>query len=93
MSLKVPRILPTFTIIFFSRPLNSKEKRQGSFGVVETGDREIHIKDRTVPTAPTKTFSFDKVYGQHSKQIEVYKQVVSPIVDEVLSGYNCTVFA
>lgn len=26
-------------------------------------------------------------------QIDVYKSVVSPLLEEVLQGYNCTVFA
>ncbi|KAI4791049.1 hypothetical protein KUCAC02_034244, partial [Chaenocephalus aceratus] len=28
-----------------------------------------------------------------SKQIDVYRSVVFPILDEVIMGYNCTVFA
>ena len=50
--------------------------------------QEIHEKKHT-----SKTFTFDKVFGPTSTQIEVYKNVVEPIVDEVLLGYNCTVFA
>ena len=49
--------------------------------------QEIHEKQST------KTFSFDKVYGPSSCQIDLYRGVVEPIVDEVLMGYNCTVFA
>lgn len=41
----------------------------------------------------TKTFTFDKVFGPKSSQIDVYRGVVSPIIEEVLMGYNCTVFA
>lgn len=41
----------------------------------------------------TKKFTFDKTFGQNSKQCEVYHTVVSPLIEEVLSGYNCTVFA
>jgi len=28
-----------------------------------------------------------------SQQLEVYKSIVHPLIDEVLAGYNCTVFA
>ena len=79
----------------FHRPLNSNEKRHGSYSVVSAcpEKREVSVKERTAPTAPVKTFTFDKVFGTHSKQIEVYKSVVSPIVEEVVQGYNCTVFA
>ena len=41
----------------------------------------------------SKTFTFDKVFGPDSNQITVYKEVVYPIIEEVLQGYNCTVFA
>ena len=42
---------------------------------------------------PKKKFSFDHVFGPTSSQADVYKVTVSPIVKEVLQGYNCTVFA
>ncbi|XP_042082432.1 kinesin-like protein KIF11 [Haplochromis burtoni] len=34
-----------------------------------------------------------QVFGPSAKQIEVYRSVVCPILDEVIMGYNCTVFA
>ncbi|XP_034286328.1 kinesin-like protein KIF11 [Pantherophis guttatus] len=40
-----------------------------------------------------KTYTFDMVFGAQAKQIDVYRSVVYPILDEVLMGYNCTVFA
>ncbi|KAH7656831.1 Plus-end-directed kinesin ATPase protein [Dioscorea alata] len=40
-----------------------------------------------------KTFTFDKVFGPSSKQKELYDQAISPVVNEVLEGYNCTIFA
>ena len=33
------------------------------------------------------------VFGPNSQQKELYDQAVSPIVYEVLKGYNCTIFA
>lgn len=41
----------------------------------------------------TKSFTFDRVFGTNSKQVDVYKVVAAPLVEEVLAGYNCTVFA
>lgn len=43
--------------------------------------------------AARKTYTFDMVFGQAAKQIDVYRSVVCPILDEVIMGYNCTVFA
>lgn len=34
-----------------------------------------------------------QVYGQFASQSEVYEETVRPIVQEVLDGFNCTVFA
>ena len=65
-------------------------------GVVEThskkGEVQVKVKD-TGEKSSTKTFTFDKVFDPNSTQIHVYKEVVSPIIQEVLQGYNCTVFA
>ncbi|KAM4851564.1 kinesin-like protein KIF11 isoform 2-T3 [Thomomys bottae] len=33
------------------------------------------------------------VFGASTKQIDVYRSVVCPILDEVILGYNCTIFA
>jgi len=33
------------------------------------------------------------VFGPNTEQKELYDQAVSPIVYEVLEGYNCTIFA
>jgi len=82
-------------VVYVNRPLNSKEKAEGSYNMVDisTDRREVSVKDRSLPTAPVKTFSYDKVFTGASKQIELYKAVVLPILEEVLLGYNCTVFA
>ena len=41
----------------------------------------------------SKVFTFDEAFGPDSSQLEVYRSVVAPIIEEVLMGYNCTVFA
>ncbi len=57
--------------------------------------REIAVKQDLSYTdkGNQKNFNFDRVFGPNSKQIDVYKHVVSPVIDEVLMGYNCTIFA
>ncbi|XP_049963604.1 kinesin-like protein KIF11-A [Schistocerca serialis cubense] len=75
------------------RPMNNFEKHQRTTNVVEiSGSKEVKISERTSDKV-TKTFTFDSVFGPSSKQIDVYNCVVGPLIDEVLSGYNCTVFA
>jgi len=77
------------------RPLNSSEKSQRSCSIVDTqGTREVVIKDKpTTLSATTKTFGFDRVFGPTSRQVDVHKAVVGPLIKQVLQGYNCTVFA
>ncbi|XP_041985135.1 kinesin-like protein Klp61F [Aricia agestis] len=75
------------------RPLNQREKDIRSLGVVEVvNGREVVVRPSN-QTLHTKKFTFDRAFPPYSKQVEVYQQVVSPLIEEVLAGYNCTVFA
>ena len=65
------------------RPLNDSEKAQRSYSVVDTpNSKEITIKEKATSSL-TKTFQFDKVFGIKSKQLEVYKSVVEPLISQV----------
>lgn len=44
-----------------------------------------------VPTG--RIYNFDHVFGEQADQAMLYAEVIQPILDEVLLGYNCTVFA
>lgn len=41
----------------------------------------------------SKTFTFDRVFGPDSSQQQIYEEVVQPMIEEVILGYNCTIFA
>ncbi|SMY30119.1 unnamed protein product [Zymoseptoria tritici ST99CH_1A5] len=41
----------------------------------------------------SKTYQFDKVFSPAADQGMVFEEVVKPVLDEVLSGFNCTIFA
>ena len=70
------------------RPLNDTEKAQRSYSVVDTpNSKEITIKEKATSSL-TKTFQFDKVFGIKSKQLEVYRSVVEPLIGQVLGGEN-----
>ncbi|XP_028966984.1 kinesin-like protein KIF3A [Galendromus occidentalis] len=45
------------------------------------------------PSEPPKSFTFDLVFGPDSKQVDVYNRAARPIIDNVLQGYNGTIFA
>ena len=44
--------------------------------------REVTVKEKQMSSV-TKTFQFDKVFGAQSKQIEVYRSVVEPLILQV----------
>lgn len=57
-----------------------------------TSSKEVLVKN-TFENKCSKKFTFDKAFGPESKQSEIYQSVVAPLIEEVLAGYNCTVFA
>lgn len=70
------------------RPLNSAEERSGSEFIVgfSSGSQES-------VTIRGKTYIFDRVFGPEATQDQVYLESAKPIVKDVLSGYNGTIFA
>lgn len=82
-------------VVVRCRPFNTME-RKSSYGVVDCDHNRKEVMVRTGgmnDKASRKTYTFDMVFGPSAKQIEVYRSVVCPILDEVIMGYNCTVFA
>ena len=71
------------------RPLNEDEKAAGSYSVLDTpGTREVIVKEIPMSSL-TKTFNFDRVFGPSSKQLDVYRSVVEPLIGQVV---NCLKF-
>ncbi|KAM9726846.1 kinesin-like protein KIF11 isoform 2-T2 [Menidia menidia] len=82
-------------VVVRCRPFNTME-RKSSHGVIDCDQNRREVAVRTGglnDKAARKTYTFDMVFGPAAKQIEVYRSVVCPILDEVIMGYNCTVFA
>ncbi|KAF8274997.1 P-loop containing nucleoside triphosphate hydrolase protein [Lactarius quietus] len=46
-----------------------------------------------VTLPPIRTYPFDLVFGPEADQSMIYQDVVHPMLEEVLLGYNCTLFA
>uniref|UniRef100_UPI003D9F85B2 kinesin-like protein KIF11 n=1 Tax=Danio rerio TaxID=7955 RepID=UPI003D9F85B2 len=83
-------------VVVRCRPFNTVERKSGSHTVVECDQNRKEVIMRTggaTDKAARKTYTFDMVFGPSAKQIEVYRSVVCPILDEVIMGYNCTIFA
>lgn len=58
---------------------------------IETSNPVSSLGVITLP--PTQTYPFDLVFGPEADQAMIYHNIVSPMLDEVLMGYNCTLFA
>ncbi|KAM7468134.1 hypothetical protein LguiB_015696 [Lonicera macranthoides] len=81
-------------VILRCRPLSEDEIRVNTPVMISCNEltREVTAVQNTGSKQIDKTFVFDKVFGPTSKQRDLYEQVVSPIVNEALEGYNCTIF-
>lgn len=82
-------------VVVRCRGRNDREVRENSGVVVAT----TGVKGNTVelsmgPNAiSNKTYHFDKVFSPAADQAIIFDDVVSPILSEMLEGYNCTIFA
>lgn len=79
-----------------SRPLNDKEIREKNQKVVSVDRNSGQISVRNPNGSadePPKVFTFDHVFDDVTKQLDIYNLIARPIVDAVLEGYNGTVFA
>ncbi|XP_037420442.1 kinesin-like protein KIN-5B [Triticum dicoccoides] len=81
-------------VVLRCRPLSAEEQKANVQSAVSCNDtkREVTVLNSLFKQAD-KTFTFDKVFGPKSQQRAIYDHAVAPIVDDVLEGYNCTVFA
>jgi len=90
------RTAENIQVVVRCRPMNKQElfERQLQVCTVNDKDKEVTITLQMKTNKPTtKSFYFDNVYGPKSTQRDVYLGTVYPIVQEVLEGYNCTLFA
>jgi Cdc6-like AAA superfamily ATPase len=76
------------------RPMSNNEMAQGHTVVVEINKAsfDIFVKRPFTDEAP-KQFTFDNVYDWTNTQAEIYKETCSPIIGNILEGYNGTIFA
>lgn len=51
------------------------------------------MRQKKGTVAADKVYNFDHVFNQHATQEDVFGVAINPIVEEVLTGFNCTVFA
>jgi|EP01046_Picozoa_sp_COSAG06_P016013 S-adenosylhomocysteine hydrolase len=81
-------------VVLRCRPMNSTEKEAGRKRVVDmNGDTgQIRLTNPAV-NEPPKEFTFDGAYNWESRQADLYDGTCRAIVNQVMEGFNGTVFA
>ncbi|RVX11854.1 Kinesin-like protein KIN-5C [Vitis vinifera] len=82
-------------VLLRCRPFSEEELRNNAPQVVTCNDyqREVAVSQSIAGKHIDRVFTFDKVFGPSAQQKDLYEQAVIPIVNEVLEGFNCTIFA
>lgn len=80
-------------VIIRCRPMSKDEMRDGRECVVEMNPNKGEILLRSTPEDVPKQFTFDCVYDWNSQQENVFAETAYPIIENVLEGYNGTIFA
>ncbi|GAV62678.1 LOW QUALITY PROTEIN: Kinesin domain-containing protein/DAP_epimerase domain-containing protein [Cephalotus follicularis] len=82
-------------VLLRCRPLSDDEQRINVRRVISCNEhkREVTVLQSIANKQVDRVFSFDKVFGPKSQQRAIYDQAIVPLVNEVLDGFNCTVFA
>jgi kinesin family member 11 len=83
----------SLVLSFTCRPLNEEEvkSKQPLALCCDTVRSEVRISNAAKHLS--RTFTFDRVYSSHASQEDVYENTMTSIIEEVLQGFNCTVFA
>ncbi|GER28636.1 kinesin motor family protein [Striga asiatica] len=82
-------------VLLRCRPLTDDEQKSNVPKVITCNDsrREVTVLQNVAGKQVDRVFTFDKVFGPKAQQRSIYDQAISPVVSEVLEGFNCTVFA
>jgi hypothetical protein len=80
-------------VIIRCRPLSEQEVKDGRELAVKmnfkTGEVIVNKPGEEIP----KVFTFDSVYDWTSEQETIFAETAYPIIENVLQGYNGTIFA
>ncbi|RVE49073.1 hypothetical protein evm_006319 [Chilo suppressalis] len=78
------------------RPMDQREKLEGSpncISVDPVNNTVAVTRNNVIPPEPPRIYAYDAVFDSNTSQMDIYIQTASPIVEEVLRGYNGTIFA
>ncbi|KAK6942917.1 Diaminopimelate epimerase, DapF [Dillenia turbinata] len=82
-------------VLLRCRPLSEDEQKANVPKVISCDEhkREVTVLQNIANKQVDRVYNFDKVFGPKAQQRSIYDQAIVPIVNEVLEGFNCTVFA
>eukprot|EP00210_Caulerpa_lentillifera_P003312 g3163.t1 len=77
-------------VVVRCRPLSPKELTRGVQSVIHCSSKEVTISDKS---QTVKRYTFDRVFGPESTQEHLFDEAIRPFVENVIDGFNCTIFA
>ncbi|GFG16440.1 putative Kinesin family protein [Aspergillus lentulus] len=82
-------------VVVRCRGRNARETEENDGVAVRTQGIKGEIVELSMgpSSLSNKTYNFDTVFSAAADQVTVYQEAVLPIVNEMLTGYNCTIFA
>ncbi|KAJ8462212.1 hypothetical protein ONZ45_g18018 [Pleurotus djamor] len=82
-------------VVVRCRHPSERERQDKSSVIVSATNKQVSIKTSAPGVTPPlqRIYPFDIVFGPEADQAMVYHEVVSPMLGEVMMGYNCTLFA
>ncbi|KAA8894875.1 P-loop containing nucleoside triphosphate hydrolase protein [Sphaerosporella brunnea] len=81
-------------VVVRCRGRSEREKAENSSIVVShPSTTEVALSMGPLASAENKIYTFDRTFGPEADQQRIYDHVVAPLLNEVLDGYNCTIFA
>ena len=82
-------------VIVRCRPMNRTETADQRERAVDMDLRTnmVSLKNPKDLREAPKQFTFDKIYDWNSRQEDVFVQVAQPIIEQVIGGFNGTIFA
>lgn len=83
-------------VVVRSRPFNTKEKNEGRANIINmnmAGNQVVISNPDTKNPSDDKSFTFDNVFDDTTQQKLFYEDCCFNLVENVLEGFNCTIFA
>lgn len=82
-----------FTFKHF-RPHDGKEKNNHSaISIRASSKQELIVHSNVASNANELRFEFNQIFDEDAKQCEIYNAVSAPIIQNVIQGYNCTLYS